>query len=572
MFEAAQSRISDWNPQLVREIKGRWKGRNLSLAVITSLLGQILIYVGFRAILPSVTYRRSRYCIGTLPADQIHPSQLHNPPNNYCTDPLVINWPLWWLDLFTWLSVLGLIVLLVTGVYLLISDLSKEEQKGTLGFVRLSPRSEINLLVGKILGVPILVYLVVLLALPLHFVSGVAAGIPISLIAGFYLVVTASCAFFFSAALLYGLVTAALGNFQAWLGTGVTFLFLFMMSYAGQHNVLVTHTPLDWVALFYPGRILPYLIGQTPHSLDKIDYFHLKEVVDLNWFTFPVWNSASAAIALLVINYAWWTFWTWQGLIRRFRNPHATLMNKQKSYWFTGSITVSLLGFMYPEMNGDDSYDAYQFISNFLFLYSLELMVFLLLIVALSPHRQTLQDWARYRYQKSDKKTRNLLLDLLQGEQSPATGAIALNLLSNILIITPALFFFPLGNPSRFLILIAILVSSSAFLIYASITQLFLFMKTSKRSIFAIVAVSSTMFLPPILEIILGQPGVGSLAFFPIAVWAVPNPVLMIFPTLLVQWVVIAGCNVQLARQLKKAGESSTKALFAKEEKILISH
>lgn len=570
MFEAAQSRISDWNPQLVREIKGRWKGRNLSLAVITSLLGQLLIYFGFRGELPSTTHRTSRYCIGTPPADQLSPHQIHNPPNNYCTDSLVINWQLWWLDVFTWVSVVGLIILLVAGIYLLISDLSKEEQRGTLSFVRLSPRSVVNLLVGKILGVPILVYLVLLLALPLHFASGVAAGIPVSLIVGFYLVTMASCAFFFSVALLYGLVTTGLGTFQAWLGTGVVLFFLFIMTNAGDNNMLVNHNPFDWVALFYPGRILPYLIGETPHSLGTIGYFNLKEVVGLGWFTFPVWNSAGSAIALLILNYAWWTFWAWQGLIRRFRNPHATLMSKQQSYWFTGSITVSLLGFMYPEINGDGSYKTYELLDNFQLLLSIELIAFLLLIVALSPHRQTLQDWARYRYQKRNQETRNLFFDLMRGEQSPATGAIALNLLSNILIITPAIFFFPLGY-ERFSLFITLFVTSSAFLVYACIAQLFLFMKTQKRSIFAIVAVSSVMFLPPIIEGIFGlYPALGSFAFFPIA--ASFYSIVPQFSSILVQWLVIVGFSIQLTRQLKKAGESSTKALFAKEEKILISH
>jgi len=571
-MDAVQSRISNWNPQLVREIKGRWKGRNLSLVIITSLLGQLLIYFGFRDRLPSVTHRMNRYCIGTPPADQISPAQMHNPPNNYCLDSLVINWELWWLDLFTWLSVIGIIILLVTGIYLLISDLSKEEQSGTLSFVRLSPRSVTNLLVGKILGVPILVYLVIGLALPLHFASGIAAKIPVSLVAGFYLVVIASCAFFFSVALLYGLVTTGLGSFQAWLGTGVVFFFLFVMTNAGENNMLVNHNPFDWVALFYPGRILPYLLGETPHSLETIDSFNLKDVVALKWYTFPVWNSAGSAIALLIINYAWWTYWAWQGLTRRFRNPHATLVNKQQSYWFTGSITVSVLGFMYPAMSGDGSYNAYDFIDNFRLLLTIELVAFLLLIIALSPHRQTLQDWARYRYQKNDKETRNLLMDLMRGEQSPAPGAIALNLLSNILIVTPALFFFPLEDHRLPVSIFAgVLITSSAFLMYACIAQLFLFMKTPKRSIFAIVAIGSVMFLPLIIENIFGLPKIASMAFFPIAgLFAAKHP-MMIFPALLVQWVVITGCSIQLTRQLKKAGESNTKALFAKEEKILIS-
>ncbi|MFP3422241.1 hypothetical protein R0K19_23005, partial [Bacillus sp. SIMBA_161] len=90
---------------------------------------------------------------------------------------------------------------------------------------------------------------------------------------------------------------------------------------------------------------------------------------------------------------------------------------------------------------------------------------FLLLIVALSPHRQTLQDWARYRHQKNSKAGRNLFVDLIQGEQSPATGAIALNLLLNCLIIAPAILFYPLGN-ERAEIGVRLLSIGSVFLVY----------------------------------------------------------------------------------------------------------
>jgi hypothetical protein len=565
MFEAARSRISNAQPQLVREIKGRWQGRNLGVAVATSLLGQLLIYLGFKVELPSTSSRTNRYCIGNPPLDELSPSQFYNPPNHYCLEDtagnLVINWQLWWLDLFTWLTIFSLFVLLVAGTYLLISDLSKEEQRGTLNFVRLSPRSVTNILVGKLLGVPILVYTVILLAFPLHLSAGLAAGIPVGLLGGLYLVIIASCAFFYSLALLWGLVTTGLGNFQAWLGTGVVFFFLLVMTKAGMYNVLVNENPSDWLALFYPGRILPYLIGETPHSLDTIGYFHLKEVIGLKWYGLPIWNKACGAIALLIINYAWWTSWVWEGLQRRFRNPHATLLSKERSYWLTGSITVSLLGFMAPYANG-----TYNLRESFQIFLGLELVVFLLLIVALSPHRQTLQDWARYRHQKQDQATRNLLLDLVKGEQSPANGAIALNLLSNLLIITPALILFPLGS-NRFTIFATVLLTGSAFLMYACLAQLLLLMKTPKRSLFAIVTISSVMFLPTVLGGMLQIPAVVTVAFFPLGS-SLGFSAIAVFWTLLAQWVIIAGCSLQLTRQLREAGESSTKALFS-EQKVI---
>lgn len=565
MLESARSRISDWNPQLVREIKGRWKGRNLTIAIGASLFSQLILYLIFDSKLPSVTGRTNRYCIGNPPEDSIHPSQFHNPPTNYCSEngagEIITNWQLWWLDLFTFLSVSSLIILLVFGTYVLITNLVQEEQKGTLKFVRLSPRSVGNLLVGKMLGVPILVYTAIFLALPLHFIAGFSAGIPVSLILGFYLVVIASAAFFYSVALLYSLVTAGLGNAQTWLGTGFLFCFLIVASNLGFTNNLVNHNTLDWLVLFYPGKILPYLIGETPHSLGTIGYFHLKEMASLTWYDFPLWETASGAIALLLLNYAWWTYWVWQGLTRRFHNSKATLLSKKQSYWLTGSVTVSLVGFMYPTT--DQPVDL---IENFQWYIGLQLLVFFLLMAALSPHRQTLQDWARYRYQNNDRATRNLVTDLMKGEQSPASGAIALNLLSNIIIMLPALILLPFGS-DRLEVFNGLLIASSAFLLYASLVQWVLFMKTEKRSLFAMMSVATVILIPTIVGAGLQLPDSVTLLFFPI-----PNighlSASSIFFTLLARWSIIIACNLQLTRQLKKAGVSNSKALFSEQKSL----
>lgn len=555
----AMAHISDWNPQLVRELKGRWKGRNLAIAVVASGLGQLLLFLSKQGELPSLANRVNRYCIGTPPAENLSAAQMHNPPNNYCLEDtlgnLTINWQLWWLDLFTDLTAIALIILLAVGTYVLISDLAQEEKSGTLNFIRLSPRSVSNLLVGKLLGVPSLIYTVILLALPLHVFAGWQAEIPLPLIAGFYLVVIASCAFFFSAALLYSLVAAGLGSFQAWLGTGLVFLFLWLTTMGGYNNALVNQDPSDWLTLFYPGKVLPYLIGETPHSLDTIGYFNLKDAMTLDWYNFPIWNHASSAIALLIVNYAWWTYWIWQGLKRRFHNTHATLLSKSASYGVSASFTVSLLGFM--------SFHEYQGGENFPILFTLftiELVGFLLLIVALVPHRQTLQDWARYRHQKNSQANRNLLLDLIRGDYSPATAAIALNVFINGLLIATAIGFFPLGN-ERADIWTNLLFVGSVFLTYACIAQLVLFMKTEKRSLFAVIILSSVMFVPTAIGSLLQLPSVITFAFFPLSPLSlIASPALGF--ALLSQWLVMIACTWQLTRQLKQAGQSQSKALF----------
>ncbi|HBL11954.1 MAG TPA: ABC transporter permease, partial [Cyanobacteria bacterium UBA11162] len=202
------NQVGESNPQLFRELKGRVIPRNILIAVATSLLGQLLLLISFGSKLPVADGTNpiyNRYCTGA--------SKEYSLPT-CVTDGLgsfIINWQLWWQDVFVWLSLIGIFALLVVGTYMLIGDLSKEESNGTLNFLRLSPGSSFSILGGKLLGVPILLYSVAALALPLHLVSGLSGHIPLSEILGFYVVIGSSCLFFYSTALLFGLV----GN---WLG------------------------------------------------------------------------------------------------------------------------------------------------------------------------------------------------------------------------------------------------------------------------------------------------------------------------------------------------------------------
>jgi ABC-type Na+ efflux pump permease subunit len=121
------------------------------------------------------------------------------------------------------------------------SDLGHEESRGILNFIRLSPQSPENILVGKLLGVPILLYVVAVLAVPLHLWAGLAAQISLIRILSFYGVLIAACFFFYSAALLFSLVSSWLGGFQAWLGSGGVLIFLFLAIFKPIDNTL-----FDW--------------------------------------------------------------------------------------------------------------------------------------------------------------------------------------------------------------------------------------------------------------------------------------------------------------------------------------
>ncbi|NER07912.1 MAG: hypothetical protein F6K17_37860, partial [Okeania sp. SIO3C4] len=87
--------LSNWNPQLFREIKGRLKVKNVAIAISASLLCQFLVMIIFLAMLPK------EYSDG-------------------------------WLDIFKTLNWIFLAVILIGGVYMLVADIAKEKRLGTL--------------------------------------------------------------------------------------------------------------------------------------------------------------------------------------------------------------------------------------------------------------------------------------------------------------------------------------------------------------------------------------------------------------------------------------------------------
>ncbi|MGK7877834.1 MAG: hypothetical protein AB4426_32375 [Xenococcaceae cyanobacterium] len=565
MVSTLIDRLGEWNPQLFRELKGRLKPRNIAIASAISAIGQILLYLYYKSLLP---FRQSynRYCVGSPPPDwdgYSNPNTYADIPNNYCVKDLLGNWmilkQLWWLDLFICMSIIGIFALLVVGTYMLIADLSREERHGTLNFIRLSPQSAKSILIGKMLGVPILLYLVGLLALPLHLGAGLAAHIPLSLILSFYGVLIASCAFFYSNALVYGLVSAGLGGFQAWLGSGAVLFFLFLMTGVTMQGDLVSQSPFDWLTLFYPGTVLSYLVHATFLPSRTVNYLNVEDLTGLLWYGQPLWSKAWSGIGFVLLNYGLWTYWVGRGLKRRFHNPIATLLSKQQSYWISGSFVAIILGFTL-QITG-----SYQLFDNFIILQSFLLMLFLCLIAALSPHRQALQDWARYRHQTSNERN-PLWKDLIWGEKSPSTLAIALNLLIVTGYILPSMVIFSLKS-STIPVLLGLLLSANIILIYAAIAQLMLLMKTRKRLIWAAATVGALMILPIVCFGFFGigpedTPWMWFFSFLPMAAtkYAMTKTVFM---SLLSQWLAIALVGFKMTRQLRKAGESETKALLS---------
>jgi hypothetical protein len=584
MISTLLDRMGGWNPQLFRELKGRLKPRNITLTAGISLVGQLLVVLFYLSQLPDRHTEFHRYCLGNPPSNwegyRPHPYI----PNAFCLkdaagNPLLdkLHWELWWLDVFTCLSFIAIFILLVGGVYLLVADLSHEERRGTFGFIRLSPQAGSSILLGKILGVPILLYLLVAFGLPLHLYSAIAAHISIPLVFGFYGVLATACLLFYSAGLLYGLVSAGLGTFQAWVGSAAVLGFLWLMAlmFFMSGNRMITSTPVDWFIVLSPTTVLTYAISSAPHSLDTIGYGSIKEFARLTWYDWPLFDRAATAIPFILGNLAIWTYWVWQGLQRRYANPNTTVLTKQNSYWLSGSLMVSMMGFAVQQRDWG-TYEEHLF-WNFGYLLAFAVILSLGLIAGLSPHRQTLQDWARYRHQNPRNK-RNLLRELVWGEKSPATLAIALNWVNIATILAAGILMLPFKE-YRIPALAGVLLTAGIAIIYASIAQWMLMMKVAKRGIWAAATVSTAILLPVLCFALFGIEPYGEMA----GVWMWSFSVVPIMVTenlakttllwsLLGQWTAIVLLNFTMTRQLQQAGESSTKALERDRASRLLSH
>lgn len=551
--------LGDRNPQLLRELKGRLKPRNLVLAVAISLLGQFLLLMAFLVRLPQGTLndiaefsKSDPYCTGSIVYGNDRTCLVDGLGN------LLVDWQKWSLDLFLALSVIGIFGLLVVGTYLLIDNLAYEERKGTLNFIRLSPRSPQNILWGKILGVPILLYIVALLAVPLHLWAGFAAHIPLIGILSFYGVLATSCVFFYSLSLLFGLVSAGvLNGFQALLGSGAVFLFILLIVSGRPFFV----APLDWIEIFSPRVILSYL---TPGTGRK---------PTLYWFNLPVDTSIVSIASILILNYSLWTYWSWQAMQRRFLSPSKTIFSKLQSYLLVACFEIVALGFAINS-NFDRSYleygDQYSLKENFMGLLVYNFVLFFGLIIALTPQRQAAIDWARYRKQKQSSRkgllNSSLLRDLAIGEKSPAIVAIALNLAITAIILIPWIVAAPDEN-NKLLVLMALVLSIISIMVYAAIAQLVVFIKVQQHGLWLIGTLSAVIIAPPLMLALLSvdmSTAPTLWLFTAFAFGAIKNAgTFSIFLVILGQLTILTLCSVQITRQLKKAGVSNSIGLFA---------
>ena len=432
LSERALDRLGDWNPQLMREWQGRSRWRNLLMATLPAIAVQALILLQRLAELPNKFAKINRYCTGSL-SDS-------NEIQRYCTflpnnSGLNIQWSMFWSDVFRDISVTLPWVLIVGGVFLLIADYSKENQRGTLNFLRMSPASSRQILLGKLLGVPILLYSIVAVTLPLHLGAGLAAGFSGLALGEYYLVLAATMFCFYAAALWFASLTPKLQGAGPWLGALVVLLLLFL----GMVITDNSHTTiLNWSTVFNPIYSLSFFDSSNLESSRSYWPFTGHNSLDIVWFTHRLNNFSYLALALT--NTLGLGLWFWSLLERRFQAPGLTPISKQQSYGLTLFVSLLAIGFCtapyrakYNEIFSYRSHDISGFIIAMV-IWSL-MLIFLLL-----PSQQAVLDWARYRRQRKAKRagatefkadatvSRNLLWDLRRNDNSPTELAFVINL------------------------------------------------------------------------------------------------------------------------------------------------
>jgi hypothetical protein len=414
------------------------------------------------------------------------------------------------------------------------------------------------------------------LGLPLHTIAALKANIPLNLLITFDLAIIASCFFFYSLGLLLSFVMPK--AITAWVISITIGCFLGFFTILNVHKYQFnTQTVLDWLFLFNPNNLVLYLgkiTGIPYHYFDYPDFSFLGNTSSKNEELEPIffsnllfygqalWAKVAVGFSIVIANYAFWSYWLWQSLKRRFYNSENTVINKQQSYWITGYFTAIALGFSLQSVNEDFLF------GNIVFLQFLFLSWCLGLTFALSPQNQTLQDWARYRHYTS-KQGNILWKELLFGEKSPSLVAIAINVLITNLYVIPSLTIFFLHEHTMD-VFWGLVLSTGTILLCAALIQWILMGKSKYKKIFATTSAIAILIAPPVIYSIARlYTGAGYytskeevslwwlLTSFP-AIAVKETTFSTIALAILGQWLTITFLSLQITRKLRQAGKSET--------------
>lgn len=419
------------------------------------------------------------------------------------------------------------------------------------------------------LGVPAIIHLMIFTAIPFHIFAGISGNIPFGDILCFYLTVVASCVLFYSFASLFAIFSGS--DFKvskAWFASGAI-LFLLIISTSWVHFDI--HYSYAWIRMFSPIEMNHYLFSDLSSNYNHSGFDNLI------LFNLPLGKNPVSLLALYLVNYGFSTYWIWQGLIRCFRNPNATLIGKRQSYLFVANFNLIHLGFlMHGQLNNQQ-----EFITEIIYLYIWNLLLFIVLLAMILPHRQAIQDWSTFRLQKTpnDKPLlkNSLLSELILDEKSPGTLAIAINFLIAtsfaivLTLIKGAGLYESNGVILAIVLTICIVFLINLILIYASIAQILLMLKNSNRNSLAAGTVAVVITLPILIASILSF-SVFTANKIDTTVWLftvflpfgfASTTGIKAFSVFICQLAILGLLNWHLIKQVKLLGESATKAMFS---------
>jgi ABC-type transport system involved in cytochrome c biogenesis permease component len=544
-------RIGEYNPQLMRELKSRLSWRNLGITAFLSLLVQGMVLIGQYSKLPVPSqinthqYANTEYCFYV---SQIFPSGNVPPiPGSNCKldafNNVLINWPKWWGDAALGISAVMFMGLFAGGVYLLASSFSQEERRGTLDFIRLTPQRASSIISGKLLGVPILVYLGTALALPLQIHAVQAAQLARIGVLSWDLLMVSMGILLYLAAILTTMWFKAQSILLAGISLGLSYPLIYMsLLWYGKGK----HEGIAWYGMHLGNQVCAYLLY--------------------------------TGMATLSI------YWLYQAIQRRYLKPTATVLSKAQSYVWSGMYHLVLLGFAFYR-DGEKSqvgfhlpfglgnHDSFvtMIISTFFFGW------LILLIPLLLPSQQSLVEWSRHRSVTAGKG-RSLIADLIGYEKSPAMLAVVINMAIATVIWLPFSVWhiisrsrlpemnysndFSYGNPlSKLLVGIGITIVLAV--IYSAIAHWCLFWKVNQRHAWTAGIIGGLVFLPVVLGSLIAasthhgnNPAFLFSPFLWISVRQVPG--FMSMGVLLALCGAMIWLNLRLWRVLKRIGRSES--------------
>ncbi|PSB52779.1 hypothetical protein [Chamaesiphon polymorphus] len=501
MLDKYIDRIGEWNPQLFRELKSRLTG-NATIAVVAISIVLQAIAIGL------VTS-------GNMPIE----AKIHQ---NFVT--------------LSWLMPMGLIL---GSVYTLIADLHQEEKRGTLNFIRLTPQSARSILIGKMLGVPSLIYVGILCALPFHLALGIISGIGLPLILVWYFTVGAAIYLCSSLAILYSL-------------------------YGGRYPLVFTilfALPIQTIVSLYNYYLNAVATGQS-WTIEA----------SVRWFWLPIVNNFYICNALIVTTILVISYWLWVTIDREYINPASTAFKKEHSYWMNMQFQLWLLGFALPILSSspiDRSNQNFYILATF---YSVGTIGIYCLIPQILPSKLSMQEWSRYRRDRVTHEHRQwwqqeLFRDLVWHDASPIGLAMLINVAISAIVWGTCFGIF-VSDPVWLLkSLCGIIIVSVLTLIHAGIINLIFLRSPAKtRGVMPLIILMSglPLFLGFIATITLNHSssGLWLFLFSPFAWMGVTQLALpSIGAVLMGQLGILAGITKLIQRRLQQLGRSDTQAL-----------